>query len=116
MAGEFIPMVLFVVLGVLGWSFFYYSYKGKMELQKTIQVALEKGQALSVESIEKILQSQRKPQVDFKRGVLLISLAAAVGLYGLVDPFGIEITGFAVFPLAIGIGYLFVWKFTPAEV
>ncbi|OUS25915.1 hypothetical protein A9Q98_11525 [Thalassotalea sp. 42_200_T64] len=113
--GELIPIVLFIMLGVIGWAFFYYAYKGKHELQETIQVALEKGQQLSPESIEKILQSQRTPSADFKRGILLISLAVATGAFGLLDPFGHDIAGVSLLPLVIGIGYLIVWKFSPKD-
>ena len=115
MHGDLIPIVLFIMLGLVGFSFFFFAFKGKQALHQTLQMAFEKGQSMSPESIEKILQGQKHPQADFKRGVLLVSLAAAIGLYGLIDPFGVDMVGFSLFPLAIGIGYLVVWKFAPKD-
>lgn len=115
MNGNLIPVVLFIMLGLVGFSFFYFAFKGKQALHQTLQVAFEKGQSMSPESIDKILQGQKNPHADFKRGVLLVSLAAAIGLYGLIDPFGVDMVGFSLFPLAIGIGYLVVWKFGPKD-
>ncbi len=108
---EWVPIVLFLVLGTICWSFIYFNFRSKKELQKTLQIALEKGEQLSAEGIEKILESQRKTPADFKRGVLLICLAFAIGLIEVLDPLGMNLFGLSFFPLFIGLGYLIVWKF-----
>lgn len=112
---EWVPIILFLVLGFVCWSFVYFAYKGKKELQKTLQVALDKGEQLSNESIEKILASQRKPPADFKRGILLISFGVAIALFEILDPLNTGLYGLSFFPFAIGFGYLVVWKFDKKE-
>lgn len=112
MSEHIVPVVLFIALGVVGWSFFYFAYQAKKDLQLSIQKALEQGQPMSPETIEKMLQGQKNPFSDFKRGTLLISLAVAIAIYGMVSHHAdLDIIGLAFFPLAIGVAYLLVWKF-----
>ncbi|QDP00454.1 DUF6249 domain-containing protein [Thalassotalea sp. PS06] len=103
--------IIFFSFAAVAFSFLYFAYRNKMALQETIRLAMEKGQNLSPESIEQILQSQAAPQKDFKRGILLVSLAVAIGLFGMLEGFDTTIIGLSLFPLALGAGYLLVWKF-----
>ncbi|NMP15068.1 DUF6249 domain-containing protein [Thalassotalea sp. Y01] len=111
MMEELVPIVLFVTTGVVAWLFLFYAYKNKMALQQTIQKALDNGQALSPESIEKILHVQRNPKADFKRGILLVSLAVGIALYAWISTADADMAGIAMFPLTIGVGYLLVYRF-----
>ncbi|TKB47366.1 hypothetical protein E8M12_00830 [Thalassotalea mangrovi] len=102
---------MFTSVVAVAFSFLYFGHRNKMALQETIRLAMDKGQNLSPESIEQILQSQAAPQKDFKRGILLVCLALATAAYGLLDGYDSTIIGLSMFPLALGAGYLLVWKF-----
>ncbi|WP_394174271.1 DUF6249 domain-containing protein [Thalassotalea litorea] len=115
MQDSIIVGIIFLSFATVAFSFLYFSYRNKIELQQTLRLALEKGQGLSPESIEKLMQTQSAPQKDFKRGVLLVCLAVATGLYGMLDGFDPDIIGISLFPLALGLGYLLVWKFDQQE-
>lgn len=115
MSGEMIPIIFFICLALVVWSFFFYGSKAKKEQQDTIQKMIESGQALSPDLIASIAKpSDSDDSRDFSRGVLLISVALSVVLYG---KFGIdsepEFMSLGFFPLTLGIAYLFIWKFKP---
>ncbi|TLU66833.1 hypothetical protein FE810_04825 [Thalassotalea litorea] len=115
MQDSIIVGIIFISFSAVAFSFLFFSYRNKIALQQTLRLALEKGQGLSPESIEKILQTQSAPQKDFKRGILLVCLAVATALFGMLDGLDTDVIGISLFPLALGIGYLVVWKFDQQE-
>jgi len=115
MSGEMIPIILFICTALVVWSFFFYGAKAKKEQQETLQKMIETGQTLSPELIASIARPADNDQAkDFSRGVLLISLALAIVLYGwFAIDIESEFIGLGFFPLTIGLAYLLIWKFKP---
>jgi Na+/H+ antiporter NhaD/arsenite permease-like protein len=113
-----IPMVFFSMVAIIAWGFFYFRNRGRTELQATIRQALDKGQELSPELIDRISEPKPGKMRDLKRG--LIWVAVAIGFVGL----GFTIPdaearpvmlGFSVFPVAVGLAYILIWKLTPVD-
>ncbi|WP_068545951.1 DUF6249 domain-containing protein [Thalassotalea crassostreae] len=116
MDGEMIPIVMFIMIGFVGFAYLHFSNKNKAELQRTIQLAIEKGQSINPETIEQLMLSQRPVRNDFPKAVIFTGLAIAVALYAWIahdsDP---DLMGLSVFPLVIGIGYFIVHKYNPVK-
>ena len=114
---EWVPITMFLGLTVVICIVFWFRYRARSEMQETFRVALEKGQELTPEVIDRLGHPKESPQKDLRLGVIWLALAAGLGLMGFAipDPSGHAFGGIlagAAFPLAIGIAYLFLYKFT----
>ena len=109
-----IPLSMFIGLAVVLSLWVWFRYKAKKELQLTIRTAIEKGQGLSPELIEDLVNPPVSPQRDLRRGVISLVIAVAIALFavfiGEEDAFG-PLMGIAMFPLSIGAGYLLMHRF-----
>lgn len=115
MAGEWIPIILFISVAVGVWGYFLYSYKTKEQQQSTLKKLIDNGQTLSPELITSIAKPQGGDSgKDFSRGILLIAFSLALGLFGFLDN-EMDVTRAGLFPLFLGIAYLLIWKFKPKE-
>lgn len=113
-----IPMVFFSMVAIIAWGFFYFRHRGRSELQATIRQALDKGQELSPELIDRISEPKPGKMRDLKRG--LIWVAVAIGFVGLGFTIPDEeaqpiMLGISVFPVAVGLAYILIWKLTPVD-
>lgn len=113
-----IPMVFFSMVAIIAWGFFYFRNRGRSELQATIRQALDKGQELSPELIDRISEPKPGKMRDLKRG--LIWVAVAIGFVGLGFTIPDEeaqpvMLGISVFPVAVGLAYILIWKLTPGD-
>jgi hypothetical protein len=110
---------MMIGMTVLFSLFFWFRFRARGEMQQTIRAAIEKGQELSPEIIERLGNPKRPRDKDLR--LALIWLASAVGLF----LFGAAIaaaeteehiftifSGISAFPLMIGIAYLVMWRFT----
>ena len=109
-----VPMSMFIGLSVVLSLWVWFRFKAKRELQETIRAAIEKGQGLSPELIENLVNPPVSPQRDLRRGVISVGLAVAVALFAVFldegDAVG-PLMGIAMFPLSIGAAYLLMHRF-----
>lgn len=115
MPGEMIPIVLFLSLAAVFVFFYWFRYRARKELQQTIRTALEKGQELTPDIIDRLGNPQYGPEVDRRRAVISLAIAVAVAGFGLI--LGEEdairpMLAIAAFPLTIGIAYLIIARFS----
>jgi len=114
MAGEMIPMVLFLVIGGVFALAFYLRFRTRREIQTTVRLAIDKGQELSPDLIEGLMESLSSRHADLRRGIIAIAIGAALFVFaGLVGEEEAEgpLMAIAMFPLLIGIAYLGLWFF-----
>lgn len=116
MVEEFIPIVLFLVGGPVFSLFFHYRYRSRMEKEKTIRMAIEKGNEPSPEFMQSLAEPEPTGSRDLRRGVIWLSLAIGLVLCGLAipDPTGEVLRGClagAAFPFTIGVAYLIMWRY-----
>jgi hypothetical protein len=104
---DLVPISLFVMIGVVLCTFFYFRHRTRLEMQHTVRVAIERGQELSPEVLES-LAGDPGGQRDLRRG--LIWVAVALGFAGFAwavdEP---DMYGIGVFPLFVGLAYLVLW-------
>ena len=120
MAGEWIPIVMFMGLTVIISLFFWFRYRGRGEMQKTIRSAIDKGQELSPEIIERLGSPKRHKDQDLRLALIWLALAVGLGLSGFFvpDPSDHAFQGMlagAAFPFCIGIAYLIMWRVTDPD-
>ncbi len=110
---ELIPIVMFAVIGIVLGLFYYFRYRTRTEMQRTVRTALERGQELSPELIDRLGEPRYSPVSDLRRGMIAVALALALGIFGFVldEQEAIRpLIATAMLPLFIGIAYLVLWR------
>ncbi|MEL7185260.1 MAG: DUF6249 domain-containing protein [Pseudomonadota bacterium] len=113
MSEEWIPIIMFLSIALILIALFWFRFKTRAEMQSTLRSALDKGQELTPEIIDRLGMPKENPNKDLRRGVIWLSLAVGLALCGISvpDPSGHALRGClagAAFPLAIGVGYMII--------
>lgn len=116
----FVPISFFGLILGLVWLVQYYAQMKRRTAHETIRLAIEKGQAVSPDMIERMSQIGDPRTADIRRAVLWTAIGigiAAIALILPIDDFdGIRgVLAGAVFPFAIGIAYFGLWAFGHAR-
>ena len=114
-----IPITLFAGLTIVLSLVIWFRFKARESMQHTFRAALEKGQELTPEIIDRLGHPKAAKDKDLRNGIIWI--AVAIGLVGF--GFGIPdeedvariFAGIAGFPFTIGVAYLILHKFTDRE-
>jgi len=119
-AEELIPITMFVGLAVVISLFFWFRYRGRSDLQTTIRSAIERGQELTPEIVDRLGHPTPPKDKDLRLALIWLAIAAGLALCGFFvpDPSGNAFQGClagAAFPLCIGIAYLIMWRFASNE-
>ena len=114
MAEEMIPIVMFIVIGVVIGLSFYFRHKTRQELQMTVRVAIDKGQELTPEVLEGLADSLNSKFGDLRRGVISIAIGIALLVFSFLlgeEEAERPLMAISVFPFLIGIVYVGLWNF-----
>ena len=116
MSEDMIPITMFLVIGAILIAAFWFRHKNRTELQATFRAALERGQELTPETIDRLGSPKPPKNKDLRLSVVWMSLAVGLGLCGFFvpDPSGYAFKGClagAAFPFAIGAGYMILHLF-----
>ena len=117
---ELIPISLFIGLTVVLGLFFWFRYRNRNDMQQTIRLALDKGQELSPELIDRLGHPRAGKHKDLRLALIWLALAVGLALCGLAvpDPTGYTLRGClagAAFPLAIGVAYLVMYRYAERD-
>lgn len=108
-----IPIVLFVMLGITVLGYFYWNYQNRQTIMKTVEKAMDQGKELTPELLVQ-LGAAGNPRIrDMRRGVVFLALGVAGFLCSLFFADEQVVNGIragTVFPLMLGLGFLIVWK------
>jgi Domain of unknown function (DUF6249) len=113
MAGEFVPIVMFIMLGLVVLGYFYWNHKNRRDVMQTAQKALESGGQLSPDLLAQLGAAVNPRGRDLRRGVVFLALGVAGLLCSLFFDFDQVVNGIragSMFPLLLGAGFLLVWK------
>tara|TARA_R110002111_G_scaffold153851_1_gene220770 strand:- start:528 stop:932 length:405 start_codon:yes stop_codon:yes gene_type:complete len=113
MSEEFIPIVMFLVLGAVAGLALYFKSRARTEMQKTVRVALEKGQELSSELVAQLGENRRSSEADLRRGLIYLAVAFGLAAFGyLVDEEDVpqKMLAISMLPFFISIAYLALWQ------
>ncbi|MEM9404193.1 MAG: DUF6249 domain-containing protein [Pseudomonadota bacterium] len=108
-----IPIVSVIIIGLVVIAYFHYRAKNRSQLQTTIQQAIEKGNELTPELIDRLAGPKPGPDRDLRRALVWLALGVGFILFGAIiqdeDAFrGMSAIG--MFPLLIGVAYMVMWK------
>ena len=118
MTGEWIGFAAVVGPVILVAIFFWLRFRARSDMQVTVRAALDKGQDLSPELIDRLGQPKQPKDKDFRLGIIWLAIAVGLALIGLAVPeeeaFRGTLAG-AAFPFAIGVAYMILHKFADHE-
>ena len=117
--GILVPIVMFIAIAVVLCVYYYMRHRTGEAVQKTVQTAIEQGQELTPEILERLGQApKRKPAdlklADLRRGVILISVGLGIAAFGALvgeDDATRPLLAIGALPFLIGVAYLGLWKF-----
>ena len=117
MAEELIPITMFLGITIIISLFFWFRLRGRSEMQQTIRTAIDKGQELTPELVDRLGSPQAPRDKDLRNGLIWLALAAGLALCGwaVPDPSGHALRGClagAAFPFMIGVAYMIMWRYT----
>ncbi len=109
MADEWIGLAAVLGPVLLIALFFVLRFKSRRDMQDTIRTALDKGQDLTPELIDRLGHPKEPKDKDLRLGVIWLALAVGLALIGVAvpdpDAFRGTLAG-AAFPFTIGIAYM----------
>ncbi len=111
--GILIPIVMFIMLGLVLIAYFYWNHRNRASIMETVQKAIDRGDALTPELLMQLGAAGNPKVRDMRRGIVFLALGVAGLLCSLffdIDQVVNGIRAGAVFPLMLGIGFLLVWK------
>lgn len=109
-----VPIALFAIIPTIIWAVSAYRHKSHKAATEVMKTMVEKGEALTPDTIRALGIRPRRKHGDLRTGLILIALAVATIVFGGVIPeeeaqqvFG----GLAMFPLLVGLVYVGLWVF-----
>ena len=118
----FIPIAIFICLSIVVLVFLFLRYRTRYDYQRTVRVAVEKGQQLTPEFLERLAdrasKHERNPNRDLRFGTIAIAIGIAIGSFGLIlgEPDAVRpLIGVGNLPFLVGVAMLALWKFAPRE-
>lgn len=117
MAEILVPIFLFFAVVAAIWLFSHYNYKKRLTAHETLRLAVEKGQEVSPELVERMSYLNDPVKSDLRRGVLLIAFGVAFVILGSImphdEPEAVRgVVAIASFPVILGLAYLGLWRFS----
>jgi hypothetical protein len=110
-----IPIALFSGLTVVLTTAIWIRYKTRSEMQLTIRTAIDKGQELSPEIVDRLGNPKPHKDKDLRSALVCIAIAIGMSVFGYMIPED-EATpvflGMAAFPFFVGIAFLIMWRVT----
>jgi hypothetical protein len=105
-----VPVAVFATIFGIVWLVMSSGTRRRSDAQATLRLAIEKGQALSAETMEAMVR-MAPSNADLRRGIIFVSIAAAFAAFGYImrnidDEVLMPMLGISMFPLFIGVAYL----------
>ncbi len=116
--GIVVPVAVFTAGVLIVFVIMYFKAKTRAGVQKTIRLALEKGNELTPELLDRLAAPKQSQSSDLRRGVIALSIGIGFALFGTIigEPDAVRpMIGVGMFPAIIGIGYLILWKTSDRE-
>lgn len=108
-----VPIVLFLAIALTYCAKYYFAHRTRQEVQGTVRIALERGQPLTPEILDRLGQPGRPRGADLRRGIIAVMLGLGLGAFGLVigEPAAVRpMLAVGLVPLLLGLAYLALWR------
>jgi hypothetical protein len=115
--GLVIPTVFFLAVVVIVWLVMAFRHRSRQEVQATYRAAIERGQELTHELLDRLGEAQPKNR-DLRRGVVLAGIGLGLAAFGLIlgeEDATRPLIAIGAFPFLVGIAYLGLWQFNRKE-
>ncbi|MBI1254191.1 MAG: hypothetical protein GC196_07605 [Hyphomonas sp.] len=111
-----VPVAFFGTIIATVWLVSYFNGRKRLTIHETLRHAIDKGQSLSPELMDRMSMVTDPVRADLRRGVLFLAFGAAFGvLSALIGHQEAEaltpMLGVATFPIFLGIAYIGLWAF-----
>lgn len=113
-----VPVAMFICLAIVFGLFFMFRYRTRAEMQKTVRAALDKGQELTPEIIERLGQPKRRPHADLRSALIWIAVGVGFAVFGVIldeDDAVRPMIAIGAFPIVVGIAYLILSRFSEKD-
>jgi Domain of unknown function (DUF6249) len=110
---DLVPIVLFLAIALTYCVKYYFAHRTRQDVQSTVRVALERGDPLTPDLLDRLVQAPPPKRTDLRRGVIGIVLGIGLGAFGLVvgEPDAVRpMLAVGVIPLLLGLAYLILWR------
>jgi hypothetical protein len=77
MSGELIPIIMFIVLGIMTLGYFYWNHKNRQAVMDTVQKAIETGGEFSPDLLAQLGAAVNPRVRDLRRGIIFLALGIA---------------------------------------
>lgn len=119
----FIPIVMFIAIAVVLCVYVYMRHRTSEAVQKTVQTAIEQGQQLTPEILERLGQAPQRrvsddEKPDLRRGVILITVGLGIAAFGMLvgeDEAVRPLLAIGALPFLVGVAYLGLWRFSKPD-
>ena len=114
-AEAIVPSIMFIVLGTVLVLFFWFLYRMRGEMQQTIRTAIDKGQELTPEIIERLGQPKPRKDRDLRWAIISVAVSVAIAIFGSMIPDDEAqqvFMGIASFPFCVGIAFFILHFFS----
>ena len=114
--GLWVPVAMFASMTIIFFALFWFRYRTKEGMQQTFRAALDKGQELTPEVIDRLGHPKPAKDKDLRLGIIWIAVAIGLTAFGFGIPDEDDVArifmGIAAFPLVLGIAYLILHRFS----
>ena len=110
---DLVPIVLFLAIAATYCVKYYFAHRTRQDVQSTVRVALERGDPLTADLLDRLVQPPTPKRTDLRRGVIGIGLGIGLGVFGLVvgEPDAVRpMLAVGMVPLLLGLAYLILWR------
>ena len=115
----FIPITAFLSAAAVIILFLFFRFRGRFEVHKTVRAAIERGQQMSPEFLERLGDAPARGALrDLRIGVTSMALGVSIASFGFLLGQGGAIRPLLAIgniPFLVGVALVGLWKFAPRE-
>ena len=109
MEADWIPIVLFLVIGTCVGLALYFRFRSRQEMQLTVRSIVDSGQSMSPDALKELTEALFPPRSDLRRGVIFLAIGVATIAFAYLvdegDAVG-PLIGISAFPFLVGFAYI----------
>jgi hypothetical protein len=108
-----VPMTLFIAIAATFCMKYYFTHRTRRDAQATVRAAIERGEALTPELLDRLVQAPAPKRSDLRRGVVLVALGIGLGAFGFLlgEPDAMRpMLAIGLVPVLLGLAYLVLWR------
>ena len=111
--GTIVPVVLFIVIAATFVAKYFFTHRARQETHKTVRLALERGEALTPDRLERLGEPPPRKRNDLRRGMVMIFLGLGLAAFGVIlgEPDAMRpMIAIGLVPLLLGVAHLILWR------